>query len=119
MGGAASGSSRESEGVRSTLQQDLACLKAFPTIEFWIEGNAKAVFFDQYVNVQGRSSAVKTDLGFVPYIFGGTATDGMLASVVSALGLAILQQRGPADIALQQIATRKYSLALRLTSRAL
>lgn len=119
VSGTASESSPESEGVHSTLQQDFACLKAFPNSEFWIEGNAKAVFFDQYVNVSSRNSAVKTDLGFVPYIYGDTATNGMLESVVSALGLAFLQQRDPSDQALQHFAIRRYFSALRLTSRAL
>jgi len=88
----------------------------FPEPVFILEATAHSVFFAQYVRIS--TGRCKTDYEFVSPVYSGKNADGMLADIISALGMLFLE-RQTKDRSVKLAAAQYYSRALRKTQAAL
>ena len=86
----------------SRSPRDLVRIDTFSPASYWLEGNAKSIFFGQFVRI---IDGLKSELDFVPTVYGNTSSD-MLESIVVALGLAAMPKKAK-DQSLNLFASQK------------
>ncbi|KAF2166933.1 hypothetical protein M409DRAFT_54695 [Zasmidium cellare ATCC 36951] len=102
-----------SSATSEELVEVNSVVSAFPTASFWLEGNAKNIFFQQYT-----CGPDKSELDFANSVYRSRQTTGMLESIITALGLVALPKENR-NMAMMNLASRKYLSALQQTQTAL
>lgn len=106
-------SSPSSSSAASEELVEVGSVNAFPATAFWLEGNAKSIFFQQYT-----CGPDKSELDFANSVYSSRQTTGMLEVIITALGLAALPKENK-TVATKNFASQNYLSALRQTHIAL